>query len=101
MNTATLTLTGRQHAELEAHLFPGDGCEAVAIALCGHRRGADRHRLLVRKLVPIPHDACSVRTPKRVTWPTEVLPPLLEKQPETGSLSSRSMATVFPRRSPS
>ncbi len=84
MNTATLTLTGRQHAELEAHLFPGDGCEAVAIALCGHRRGADRHRLLVRKLVPIPHDACSVRTPKRVTWPTEVLPPLLEEAARDG-----------------
>ena len=77
MNTATLSLTGRQQAELRAHLFPGDGCEAVAIALCGHRRHANRHRLLVRKLTPVPYAACSVRTPKRVTWPTEVLPPLL------------------------
>ena len=84
MNTATLTLTGRQHAELKAHLFPADGCEAVAIALCGHRRGTDRHRLLVRKLVPIPYDACSVRTPKRVTWPTEVLPQLLDEADRHG-----------------
>ena len=84
MNTATLSLTGRQHTELKAHLFPSDGCEAVAIALCGHRRGTDRHRLLVRKLVPIPYDACSVRTPKRVTWSTEVLPPLLEEADRHG-----------------
>ena len=79
MNAVSLTVTGRHHTELRAHLFPGDGYEAVAIALCGHRRGTDRHRLLVRKLTPIPYDACSVRTPKRVTWPTAILPPLLEE----------------------
>ena len=77
MQPATLTLTQRQHSELSAHLFPADGCEAVAIALCGHRRGADRHRLLVRRLTPIPYEACSERKPDRVTWPTDMLPPLL------------------------
>ena len=79
MPTATLTLTQQQHDDLTAHLFPPDGCEAVVIALCGHRRGDDRHRLLVRELVPIPYDVCSERKPNRVTWPTEVLPPLFEK----------------------
>jgi hypothetical protein len=30
----TLTLTADQHASLQSHLFPGDGCEAVAFVLC-------------------------------------------------------------------
>ena len=84
MDTATLTLTGWQHAELQDHLFPGDGCEAVAFALCGHRRGPQRHRLLVRELVQVPHHICSVRTPTRVTWPTHVLPPLLARAERYG-----------------
>ena len=79
MKITTLSLTGRQHAKLLAHLFPGDGCEAVAIALCGHRRGIERHRLLVHKLVPVPYDACSVRNPNQVTWRTDILPPLLNE----------------------
>ena len=79
MQTASLTLTRSQHADLLAHLFPPDGCEAVAIALCGLRRGNDRLRLLVREITPIPYEACSDRQPHRVTWPTHVLPPLLEK----------------------
>ncbi|MCY3820603.1 MAG: ThiF family adenylyltransferase [Gammaproteobacteria bacterium] len=79
MPNASLTLTRSQHADLLAHLFPRDGCEAVAIALCGLRRGKHRIRLLVRELVPIPYDTCSDRQPNRVTWPTHVLPPLLEK----------------------
>ena len=69
VDTATLTLTGPQHAELQDHLFPGDGCEAVAFALCGHRRGRQRDRLLVHELVKVPNHVCSVRTPTRVTWP--------------------------------
>lgn len=78
MPATTLTLTASQHADLLAHLFPPDGCEAVAVALCGRRRGTDRHRLLVRDLALIPYGACSERKPNRVTWPTDVLPPLLE-----------------------
>ena len=84
MRTATLSLTQGQHAELLAHLFPGDGLEAVAVALCGHRRGSDRHRLLVRRVVPVPYEACPVRTPERVTWKTDVLPPLLEEAARQG-----------------
>ena len=78
MRPTTLTLTASQHAALLAHLFPPDGCEAVAIALCGRRRGDDRHRLLVRDVNPVPYEACSDRRPNRVTWPTHMLPPLLE-----------------------
>jgi hypothetical protein len=32
-----LRLTKSQHQELFDHLFPGDGLEAVALALCGSR----------------------------------------------------------------
>ena len=84
MERTTLTLTGQQHAELMRHLFPDDGYEAVALALCGRRRGRQRHRLLVRRIVPVPYDACSVRSPDRVTWSTDVLPPLLEEATRLG-----------------
>lgn len=84
MRTTTLSLTREQHAELMGHLFPGDGLEAVAIALCGHRRGGDRHKLLVRRVTPVPYEACPVRTPDRVTWNTDVLPPLLEEAARQG-----------------
>ena len=84
MSRTTLTLTARQHSELMRHLFPDDGCEAVALALCGRRRGRQRHRLLVRRIVPVPYDACSVRLPDRVTWSTDVLPPLLEEASRLG-----------------
>ena len=84
MARTTLTLTARQHAELMRHLFPNDGCEAVALVLCGRRRGSQRHRLLVQRIVPVPYDACSVRLPDRVTWSTDVLPPLLEEATRLG-----------------
>ncbi len=73
----TLTMTESQHESLMRHLFPDDGCEAVAIALCGRAAGSDVHRLLVRRLELVPYSACSVRRPDCVTWPTDLLVPLL------------------------
>jgi ThiF family/Prokaryotic homologs of the JAB domain len=72
----TLRMTDAHHAALRSHLFPGDGKEAVALLLCGRRKGADRHVLTVKKVVPIPHDVCD-RRHDRVTWPTEFVDPLL------------------------
>jgi hypothetical protein len=74
----TLRLTETDHAALKRHLLPGDGREAVAVALCGRRRCRRRHVLTVRTVVPIPYDECKVRTPDRVTWSTQRLLPLLE-----------------------
>lgn len=34
-----LRMTGQQYAGLQEHLFPGDGKEAVALALCGRYHG--------------------------------------------------------------
>jgi hypothetical protein len=77
MISVKLRLTGAQHEVLKAHLFPGDGCEAVAVALCGRRHGDAEQCLTVRKIVPIPYDAC-VRNKDTVRWPTESLLPLLK-----------------------
>lgn len=72
-----IRLTGGQYQQLAEHLFPGDGKEAAAVVLCGRRDGHTRHILTARRVVPIPHEACAIRTPDRVTWPTDMLPPLL------------------------
>ena len=84
MARATLTLTSGQHTELMQHLFPDDGFEAVALAVCGRRRDKQRHRLLVCRIIPVPYDYCSVRLPDRVTWSTEVLLPILEEATRLG-----------------
>ncbi|MGQ2933741.1 MAG: ThiF family adenylyltransferase [Sphingopyxis sp.] len=72
-------MTANQADLLARHLFPDDGCEAVALLLCGRRAGADRHRLLVRRIVPIPYAECSERKPDLVTWPTRYVDALLEE----------------------
>ncbi len=80
----TLTMTESQHDVLMRHLFPDDGCEAVAVALCGRSAGNDVHRLLVRRLELVPYSACSVRRPDCVTWPTDLLVPLLMEAAKYG-----------------
>jgi hypothetical protein len=63
-----LRLTAELHAQLRKHLFPGDGKEAVAVALCGRLTLSDAGILCVHQLHPIGHDQCKERTPDRVTW---------------------------------
>lgn len=74
-----IKFTGQQYDALKAHLFPGDGCEAVAVALCGRSNHAGNHSLTVRELLLVPHAKCFDRKPDRVSWPTDVINPLLEK----------------------
>lgn len=73
----SLRLTQTDHAVLERHLLPGDGLEAIAVALCGRRRSRSRHVLTVRTVIPIPYDECKVRRSDRITWSTQRLIPLL------------------------
>lgn len=80
--TNRLRLTGGQVRRLHAHLFQ-DGKEAVAIALCGQRRGAG-HQLLVHKLILIPHDDCDLRTPTTVAWSTDLIIPALIEANQRG-----------------
>jgi hypothetical protein len=84
----SLRLTSEHHVLLKSHLYPGDGHEAVALALCGRRAGQRRRCLLVHKVIPISYDKCSVRNADRVTWPTELVLPLLEEA------NRRSMAIL-------
>lgn len=74
-----LSLTQKQHDILRNHLFPGDGCEAIAIALCGRRSGTARYKLLIREIHLVPHEQCLERSPQRLKWPTESIIPLLKK----------------------
>jgi len=74
-----LRLTGSEHQQLKKHLFPGDGLEAVAVALCGRREGVPVQILNVHRLVPIPYDECKIRRADRVTWSTKRLVPLLDE----------------------
>lgn len=80
----SVAISGMHHRELKRHLFPGDGKEAVAFALCGRACRKDQELLLVRELVLVPHEVCSVRTPHRVTWPGEALDQALTRALDQG-----------------
>ena len=79
-----LRLSQDHHSQLHTHLFPGDGQEAVAFALCGRRPGKQRYVLTGQMIFPIPYDQCLVRTPMRVTWSTDTLIPLLTEASKRG-----------------
>jgi hypothetical protein len=84
MPDVTLSLTDEQHNQLQPLLFPPDGYETAAIALCGGRAGERRHRLVVREIHKIPDELCSKRTPVNLTWPTDIIVPLLDKAEKDG-----------------
>lgn len=79
-----LRLTGEQHAQLKAHLFPGDGMEAAAIVLCGRLRGCGRHAIVARKIVLIPYADCE-RTAVTITWPTRFADDLIKEAAKRGT----------------
>ncbi len=80
MNTPiTLRLSGRHHAELKSLLFPEDGNEAVAIALCGRHSSESGEILCVHEVHGAPVEECTSRSPVSVTWGTEWLLPHLLK----------------------
>lgn len=79
-----VAIAGVHHRALQQHLFPGDGKEAVAFALCGRARREDLELLLVREIVPVPYEMCPVRTPCRVTWRGAALDPVLARALEQG-----------------
>ena len=80
----TLSLTTEQHLRLRLHLFPGDGKESAAIALCRCRAGNHRHRLLIREIHEIPHEACSERSAVSITWNTDLIASLLDRAEAEG-----------------
>lgn len=79
----TLRMTGKQKEELYRHLFPVDGLEAIALALCGRTGDSHRQGMSICQLHLIPYEECD-RQPGSITWPTERLVPLLEESARRG-----------------
>lgn len=75
----TVSFPQVHYEDLRAHLFPGDGKEAVSILLCSRRDGDRRHRLIVKEIYNIPYDSCSVRTATQIVWSVDQIADLLEK----------------------
>ncbi len=73
----SVTFTEAQLKMIVRHLYPGDDKEAILFAICGHRAGLARHRLLVQKIILIPYEHCS-RSSLQLNWSTELLPGILE-----------------------
>jgi hypothetical protein len=93
-----LRISGVHARSLKEHLFPGDGNEAVAFALCGRHRAGDAEVLLVQEILPIPHEEC-VREPNRITWRTTALEPILVRaaSQRLGVVKFHSHPTGFPQ----
>src|SRR5688572_25127700 len=97
-----LRIAGIHARALQDHLFPGDGREAVAFALCGRSSGGTASILCVQSVHPIPYADCPVREPGRVTWRTEALEPLLHQamRDRLGIVKFHSHPTWFREFSP-
>ena len=79
LHQVSVAMTTAQHEQIRKHLFPGDGCEAVAIAICGRSSHKSSSILLVQDVLEISYEACRVRKPDRVTWNPDVIVPTLER----------------------
>lgn len=73
------TISDRHYETVRQHLFPGDGKEAVVVALCGRSQFANHQGLVVHEIIPIPYEECFERAPDYIHWPTRIVKPLLEK----------------------
>jgi ThiF family/Prokaryotic homologs of the JAB domain len=78
----TLVLPHKIAAELQRHLFPGDGLEAAALLLCA-TTGGYRTKLLGRELVLVPHDQCS-RERDRIVWPGQFVEAAIDRAEANG-----------------
>lgn len=79
-----LRLTASQHEQLKRHLFPGDGKESVALALCGTHRGDRGTVLSLHRVSPVPDDTCIERSAISVAWPIEPHIPLFAEAARKG-----------------
>ena len=79
-----IRISGNHYQQIKKHLFPGDGKEAVAVALCGRSTYGDNHTLLVHEVFLIPYEACFERKGDFVHWPTDLILPMIEKAKTKG-----------------
>lgn len=77
--TYELSISDFHYDKIKAHLFPGDGKEAVAVALCGKYQNKSKTRLLVKDIFLVPYSECSCRSAGLVEWNVQCIQPLLIK----------------------
>lgn len=68
-----IRISGNHFTDLQQHLYPGDGKEAVGIALCGRNQIDGKMFLLVHKIINIPYSECSERSENKVVWSTDII----------------------------
>lgn len=73
-----LKISGEHHNILKNHLLPGDGLEAVAVALCGRHSAENLTIFTVHEITLIPYSACK-REPNLLTWSTALIEPYFQK----------------------
>ena len=76
-----IRLTSQQYSDLRQHLFPGDGKEAVAVALCGRTASLGSEVLLFHRIEFVPYGACE-RGGDRVHWPPTLVEPFFREAAE-------------------
>ncbi len=93
-----LAMTAAQHTRLRHHLFPGDGLEAAAIALCGRARSDSAERLVVHRVERVPYGECE-RQRDLIRWKTDIMVPLLTEAARRGLavLKMHSHPSGYPR----
>lgn len=78
-----LKVSGIHHQQLVDHLFPSDGLESVAVALCGRHSQLNGETLLVHEIFLIPDEDCQERSVGRLQWPTEKIIPFFKRLAHT------------------
>jgi hypothetical protein len=74
-----LRISGIHYEMLKNHLFPPDGNEAVAVALCGRYMDSECTMLLIHDLTLIPYDECLSRKADYLNWSTASIHKYFEK----------------------
>jgi hypothetical protein len=74
-----LRISGFHYDILKQHLFPGDGKEAVAVALCGRFSDQAAEHILIHEITCIPYTSCHQRAPDIVEWSTELISHYFER----------------------
>jgi hypothetical protein len=72
-----LKIAGVHYDELKTHLYPGDGKEAIALALCGRLELNEITYFFVHKIHKIPYSSCKVREELYLDWETESIQSVL------------------------
>jgi hypothetical protein len=74
-----LRISGYHHEILKQHLFPLDGGEAVAVALCGRFSRNNVEYVMIYDLTLIPYNECHSHESDILIWSTERIKPYFER----------------------